>query len=403
MQIEFAAYDCELQHLIFGSNPILQGGCTMYETMKGVIGEEVCSLRLRNAQGLKTDCIFTSLDGGLMLGACGPLEIIPDVLSILKQSITMRYGCYKSLKPIIECECEDPGKAAKIRAASLLNNPTFLPIIHSISSHISSCTPILSPTHPLFNPRIPYRSPTIASFTNSMRYISKRVLDNALLGAALYVNKENYITIASTLPSDIDPIVRLVSLALSSETMARKTTVSQIYLTISQLNALTASSVVVGKQNYDKIKTTLHDSPIICDECQLKKVNIVVTVNKGFVMVELACWNITPEYLERSETENLAGMEGLSSIFQMEGRKTDLMRLRIDYDTLMVEPSKLWASNVNEQLLKCINMEKINYLEGIDNTIVVPENENECYYCSQSLNELNAIKVSFNEIDKKTY
>ena len=404
MQLEYAAYDCELQHSIFGSSQILQGGCMMYETMQGVIGEEIQSLRLRDKNDHVTNCIFTALDGGLMLGVSGPIQILHDVLSILRDSIQMRYGCYKALKPSVDIEEEDPGKYAKLRAASLLNNPTFLPIIHSISSHISSCSSILVITHPLYNPRIPYRPPTIASFTNSMRFITKRVLDNHLLGSALYLNRENFITVASTLPSEIDPIVRLVALALSSETMARKTTVSQVYLNETQIKLLLESSIFIEKEHVNERKRQIMESEVVCEHCKLRKLNIVVTVNKGFAMVELSHGEMTQEYLERSELENLAGMESLSSFYQLEGRKTDLVKLRIDYDSSTTEPSKLWSSKINDQLMKCINLEKINSLQGFSNTMVVPEGEgNDCYFCSQNQHELSAVKTNINELDRKIY
>ena len=404
MQLDYSAYDCELQHSIFGTNQILQAGSMMYETMSGVIGEEVKSLRLRTKGDQVVNCIFMELDGGLMIGTSGPIQILHDVLSIIKDSIQMRYGCYKQLKPNVEIDEKDPGKYAKLRAASLLNNPTFLPVIHSISSHISSCSTILTVTHPLYNPRIPYRPPTIASFTNSMRFITKRVLDNNLLGSALYVNRENFITIATTLPSEIDPIVRLVALTLSSETMARKTTVSTIFLNEHQMSELLASTIFLDKEYEKEIKEKILSSEFICETCRLRKVNIVVTQNKGFAMVELSYGEITQEYLERSELENLAGMESLSSFFQLEGRKTDLMKLRIDYDALTTEPSKLWSSKINDQLLKCINLEKINSLNGFSDTLIVPEGEsNECFFCSQNQHELSAVKASISELDKKIY
>lgn len=404
MQLEYAAYDCELQHSIFGSNQILQAGCMMYETMSGVIGEEIKSLRLRDKSNNVTHCIFTSLDGGLMIGVCGPIQILHDILSIVKDSIQMRYGCYKELKPNVEIEEEDPGKYAKLRAASLLNNPAFLPIIHSISSHVSSCSSILTVNHPLYNPRIPSRPPTIASFTNAMRFITKRVLDNKLLGSALYLNRENFITVASTLPSEIDPIVRLVALALSNETMARKTTVSQIFLDEKQMNLLFESSIFIEKEYLQQIHEQIMNSELVCEHCKLRKVNIIVTVNKGFAMVELSHGEMTQEYLERSELENLAGMESLSSFYQLEGRKTDLMKLRIDYDALTTEPSKLWSSRVNEQLLKCINLEKINAQFGFSNTMVIPEGDaNDCFFCSQNEHELSAVKSQMSELDKKIY
>ena len=135
--LEYAVYDCELQHSIFGSNQILKAGCMMYETMKGVIGEEVKSIRLREKSGKVTHCIFVCLDGGLMVSVSGPIQVLPDVLTLLKNSLIMRYGCYKELKPFVDIKEEDPGKYAKLRSASLLENPTFLPIIHSISSHFN--------------------------------------------------------------------------------------------------------------------------------------------------------------------------------------------------------------------------------------------------------------------------
>ena len=80
------------------------------------------------------------------------------------------------------------------------------------------------------------------------------------------------------------------------------------------------------------------------------------------------------------------------------------MKLRIDYDALATEPPKLWSSRVNEQLLKCINLEKINAQQGFSNTMVIPEGDsNECFFCSQNEHELSAVKAPMNELDKKIY
>ncbi|ELP86111.1 hypothetical protein EIN_327680 [Entamoeba invadens IP1] len=397
---EFVLYDCELQHPIKGGNQTLLGGCMVYETMKGVLGEEVTSLTVTRNNKSEV-CYFTSLHGDLMLGACGREEFLPDVLEVMKESIIMRFGCYKVLKPNLK-DSKDDDVTAKAKNLTLLNSPTFLPIVHSYSLHCTTCTSFFPISHVLYTPKVPCRAPTIAAFIKAMGHLSKRVTNNSLLGAALYLNREDFFSVASTLPTEIDHVVRIVAMALANGTMARKTTVSEIFLTVSQLNTLTASSVVMGKESYDKIKTTLLSLPIVCEECQLKKVKVVVTVNKGFVMVELLCWDISQEYLDQAETENLAGMEGLMQFEFLEGKKMPLNKVRIDEGTMTIEPPNLCGSRVNDNLLQTINREKILSQEGKDRILVCPTDD-ECYFCSCADKELFAFKTSIKEVDKSIF
>ncbi|KAL7715701.1 Uncharacterized protein QTN25_006794 [Entamoeba marina] len=415
--MEYICYDYEIKHFFLPPenpselNEVLQGGCVIYETMHVIMGESLSSLRLQSGS-TTIESSYRTLHGGLLLAVGGSklLEVggtknlSNDLLECIASSLIMRYGCYASLKPTIPANSD-----AETQIKLPLSNPNFISVIHSIGKHIANCSSLLYMDYSMYNTRVPYQPPPIAAFTLAMRYITSRVVNNGILGSAIYLNDNDndneknkyFVTIASTFPPSIDPIARLVSLALYKE-IQRKTIVSDIYLTSNQLKDLTASAGFVGKEKLESIMVSLNECPIICEKCQLRKVKIIASVVSTFIKVEILCFDVTNDYLERFESDDISGMEGLGSFIKNETKRGEINKLRIDFATSMVEPVQLFQTKVNEQLTKCIHLEKSKELVGGDKVMVATKNPNdECFLCSTFNSEMTAMKTKLDDVDKR--
>lgn len=392
MQLDISAYDREMKHVIVGTSQILQGGSIMYDTMHVMMGENVRSVSIRRGDS-DMYSVYHEMHGGLVVGVSGSRSLVDDTINLVCASLQMRYGCYKTLKPAVRGGAND-----EEAARAPLNDPEFLPVVHSIASHITSCNQQLAVAHDIYTPRVPWQTPSISGFTNAMRYISERVMSERLLGAGVYLNRDDYVVIATTLPAEVDPIVRLVALAVSNGTMARKTNVCEIYLTEEQLQSLCASASFVGGDLYDSVA-----KECVCDECKLRKAWMVVTVNKGVAVVEIHSHEVGGEYLNAAESEHFSRVDSMSSHCQAEARRGEVTRVRLDFSTMMVEPTRLWASSVDKMLVKCVNLERSLWPRGEDKLLVVPRTGTECYVCAMSDEELQAQKTTMSEVDKKFY